>query len=54
MLIFDDGRELTSKEFMDFCSKHGIKGKFFILGHLNIMELSKGRTGQYKKWIKQF
>jgi transposase InsO family protein len=26
----DNGREFTSKEFMDFYSKHGIKMKFFI------------------------
>jgi transposase InsO family protein len=26
----NNGREFTSKEFMDFCSKHGIKRKFFV------------------------
>jgi transposase InsO family protein len=26
----DNGGEFNSKEFMDFCSKHGIKRKFSI------------------------
>jgi transposase InsO family protein len=26
----DNGEEFTSKEFMDFCSKHGIKRQFSI------------------------
>jgi hypothetical protein len=26
----DNGREFTSNEFMDYCSSHGIKRKFFI------------------------
>jgi transposase InsO family protein len=26
----DNGREFTLKEFMDFCSKHGIKRQFFV------------------------
>jgi hypothetical protein len=26
----DNGAEFTSKEFMDYCSRNGIKGKFFI------------------------
>jgi hypothetical protein len=29
-LRFDNGGEFTSKEFMDYCSKHGIKRKFSI------------------------
>jgi hypothetical protein len=29
-LRFDNGGEFTSKEFMDLCSKHGIKRQFFI------------------------
>jgi hypothetical protein len=29
-LIFDNGGEFTSKEFMDYCSRHGIKRKFSI------------------------
>jgi transposase InsO family protein len=27
----DNGGEFTSKEFMDFCSKNGIKRKFFVV-----------------------
>ena len=27
-LRLDNGREFTSKEFMDFCGKHGIKRQF--------------------------
>jgi transposase InsO family protein len=27
-LIYDNGGEFTSKEFMDFCSEHGIKRQF--------------------------
>jgi hypothetical protein len=29
-LIFDNEGELTSKEVMDLCSKHGIKRQFFV------------------------
>jgi transposase InsO family protein len=28
-LISENGGEFNSKEFMDFCSEHGIKRKFF-------------------------
>jgi transposase InsO family protein len=26
----DNGREFASKEFMDYCSRHGIKRQFFV------------------------
>jgi transposase InsO family protein len=29
-LRFDNGGEFTSKEFMDYCSMHGIKSQFSI------------------------
>ena len=29
-LRFDNGGEFTSKEFMDYCNRHGIKRKFFV------------------------
>jgi transposase InsO family protein len=29
-LRYDNGREFTSKEFMDYCSGHGIKRQFFV------------------------
>ena len=29
-LIYDNGRKFTSKEFMDYCSSHGIKKQFSI------------------------
>jgi transposase InsO family protein len=29
-LRYDNGGEFTSKEFMNYCSNHGIKGQFFI------------------------
>ena len=48
-----NGGEFTSNEFMDYCNNHGIKGKFFVLGHLNRMELLKERIGQYRKWLEQ-
>jgi transposase InsO family protein len=43
-LISDNGGEFTSKKFMDYCSIHGIKRQFLLLGHLNRMELLKERT----------
>ena len=49
----DNGGEFTSKEFMDYCSNHGIKDNSSPLGHLNKMELLKERTRQYKKWLEQ-
>jgi hypothetical protein len=49
----NNGGEFTSKEFMDYCSRHGIKNNSLLLGHLNIMELLKERTGQYRKWLEQ-
>jgi transposase InsO family protein len=30
-LIYDNVGEITSKEFMDYCSSHGIKRKFFVV-----------------------
>jgi transposase InsO family protein len=29
-LRYDNGGEFTLKEFMDYCSRHGIKMQFFI------------------------
>jgi transposase InsO family protein len=29
-LRYDNGGEFTSKEFMDYCSRHGIKRKLFV------------------------
>jgi transposase InsO family protein len=29
-LRYDNGGEFTSKEFMDYCNRHGIKRKFFV------------------------
>jgi transposase InsO family protein len=29
-LRYDNGGEFTSKEFMDYCSNHGIKRQFFV------------------------
>jgi hypothetical protein len=29
-LRYENGGEFNSKEFMDYCSKNGIKGQFFI------------------------
>jgi transposase InsO family protein len=29
-LRYDNGGEFTSKEFMDYCSRHGIKRQFFV------------------------
>jgi transposase InsO family protein len=29
-LISNNGGEFTSKEFMDYCSRHGIKRQFFV------------------------
>jgi transposase InsO family protein len=29
-LRYDNGGDFTSKEFMDYCSNHGIKRKFFV------------------------
>jgi hypothetical protein len=29
-LRYDNGGEFTSKEFMDYCNKHGIKIQFFV------------------------
>jgi hypothetical protein len=52
-LRYDNGGEFTSKEFMDYCNRHGIKRNSLLLGHLNRMELLKERTGQYRKWLEQ-
>jgi transposase InsO family protein len=30
-LRYDNGGEFTSKEFMDYCSRHGIKRQLFIV-----------------------
>jgi hypothetical protein len=30
-LIYDNGEEITSKEFMYFFKKHGIKRQFFVV-----------------------
>ena len=49
----DNGGEFTSKDFMDYCSSHGIKGNSSLLGRLNRIELLKERTGHYKKWLEQ-
>jgi hypothetical protein len=40
----NNGGEFTSKEFMDYCRRHGIKNNSLFLGHLNKMELLKERT----------
>jgi transposase InsO family protein len=43
-LRYDNGGEFTSKEFMDYCSSHGIKRKFFIartLQHNGVVERKK-------------
>jgi transposase InsO family protein len=52
-LRYDNGGEFTSKEFMDYCSRHGIKRQFFIARTPQQMELLKERTGQYRKWLEQ-
>jgi transposase InsO family protein len=47
-LRYDNGGEFTSKEFMDYCNKHGIKMQFFVAKtpqHNGIVE-RKNRTVQ--------
>ena len=38
----DNGGEFASKEFMDFCSKHGIKRQFFV-----------ARTSQQNRFVER-
>ena len=51
----DNGGEFTSKEFMDYCSSHGIKRQFFIVRtpQRNGVVERKNRTVQYRKWLEQ-
>ena len=51
-LRLDNGGEFTSKEFMDYCSNHGIKGQFSITRtpqHNGVVE-RKNRTVQEMAW----
>jgi transposase InsO family protein len=50
----DNGGEFTSKEFMDYCNRHGIKRKFFIARtpqHNGVVE-RKNKT-VHRKWLEQ-
>jgi transposase InsO family protein len=48
-LRYDNGGEFTSKEFMDYCSKHGIKRQFFI----SRTPQQNGVVGRKKKTIHE-
>jgi transposase InsO family protein len=50
-LIKTNGGDFTSKEFMEFCSEHGIKRQFSVAmtpQQNGVVE----RTKQYRKWPK--
>jgi transposase InsO family protein len=52
-LRYDNGGEFTSKEFMDYCNRHGIKRQFSIARTPQQNGVVERKNMTVQKWIEQ-